>query len=419
MAVTAVPFSFWGQGVTTVLSYSNAAAVVEEHASRVLGAERRQERVPLGAALARVLAEPLVADRDQPPFARSTRDGFACRAVDLGGALQVVGLLRAGESWATPLVPGDALEIMTGAPVPAGADSVVMVEHVSRIADSIQLASERMIEAGDNIVPAGAEARAGAVVVPPSVRITAAQIAAAAMCGYAQVEVWARPRVAVLATGDELVSVDATPEPFQIRNSNTHSLAAQVTGAGGEPILMPPAPDDPSRLRVAIEAALEQSELLLLSGGVSMGKFDFVEQVLLDLGAEFLFTGAKIQPGKPVVFGRVRGRYFFGLPGNPVSTMVTFLLFVAPLLRALGGEAAGPRFVQTTLLKPVERKAGLTRFLPARLHTEITGSTAEPIPWQGSGDLAAIAQANCFVVAPGGADGVIEAGTMVAALLPE
>ena len=384
---------------------------------------RERERTLLPAALGRVLAEPLLADRDQPPFARSTRDGFACRAAETGSALRVLGLLRAGESWTTPLAHGEALEIMTGAPVPADADCVAMIEHVIRTADSIKLADGRTMRNGDNIVPSGAEARAGTVVVPAGTRIAAAQIAVAAMCGYAQMDVWKRPRVAVLATGDELVSVDATPQPFQIRNSNTHSLAAQITGAGGEAVCLPPAPDDLSALRTAIEDALTQSELLLLSGGVSMGKFDFVERVLLDLGAEFFFTGVRIQPGKPVVFGRVpvRGtlRYFFGLPGNPVSTMVTFLLFVAPLLRALGGEAAGPRFVQATLLASVDQKAGLTRFLPARLHAEITGSTAEPISWQGSGDLAAIARANCFVVVPGDADGAIPAGTIVSALLPE
>ena len=229
--------------------------------------------------------------------------------------------------------------------------------------------------------------------------------------------------MAVLATGDELVSVEQTPLPFQIRNSNTHSLSAQVLSAGGLPVPLPPAPDEPSALQESILTALGSGDLLLLSGGVSAGKFDFVEQVLLSLGAEFFFTGAKIQPGKPVVFGRVSvngaPRYFFGLPGNPVSTMVTFLLFVSPLLHALGGQQAAPRFVQARLVSTVERKRGLTRFLPSKMHSDVAGATVEPIAWQGSGDLAATACADCFVVVPGESSGLLKADEMVSVLLAE
>jgi molybdopterin molybdotransferase len=243
----------------------------------------------------------------------------------------------------------------------------------------------------------GAEARAGAVILPAGTRIFPAQVAAAAACGAAHLSVFARPRVAIVATGDELVEVDQKPLLQQIRNSNSYSLAAQVVAAGAEPVRLPIARDERGHLEDIIGTALE-SDLLLLSGGVSMGKYDLVEEVLLFLGAEFFFTGALIQPGKPVVFGKLGERYFFGLPGNPVSTMVTFLLFVEPLLGALCGDAGRPpRFARGDLASDVRVKTGLTRFLPARLRSD---STVEPVSWQGSGDLASTSRSNCFLVVP-------------------
>ena len=226
---------------------------------------------------------------------------------------------------------------MTGAPVPDGADCVVMVEHVQRDGDTVNLANGRSIASGENIVPRGAEANAGDVIVSRGTRISAAQVAAAAACGAGQLNVFARPRVAIVATGDELVEVDQQPLVHQIRNSNSYSLAAQILAAGAQPVRLPIARDERGDLEAIIRSAL-QSDLLLLSGGVSMGKYDLVEEVLLDLGAEFFFTGALIQPGKPVVFGRLEaGRspdLLLWIPGNPVSTMVTFSLFVEP---AAGG----------------------------------------------------------------------------------
>jgi molybdopterin molybdotransferase len=297
---------------------------------------------------------------------------------------------------------------MTGAPVPAGADCVVMIEHVQRDHDTLRLTQGRSILPGDNIVPMGAEAQAGDVILPVGTRIFAAQVAAAAACGAAQLRVFAPPRVAIVATGDELVEVDQEPQVHQIRNSNSYSLTAQVLAAGARPLRLAIARDERGHLEAIIRAAFE-ADLLLISGGVSMGKYDLVEEVLLSLGAEFFFTGALIQPGKPVVFGRLasdhRQIYFFGLPGNPVSTMVTFSLFVEPLLGALCGEASrGPRFAQARLASDVRVKTGLTRFLPAVLRT-VHGSepidvTVEPVAWQGSGDLASTSRSNCFLVVP-------------------
>ena len=389
---------------TMVLSYDEAAAVVRREAERIRAANAGLgvERVPLVAAFGRVLAEAVVADRDQPPFARSTRDGFACRAAELlHGELRVVGQLRAGEEWTRgPIGAGEAVEIMTGAAVPPGANCVVMVEHAEFAGGRIKLVSERGIEPGENIVPAGAEARAGDVVVPAGTRLGITGMGAAAACGGAVLPVFRRPRVAIVATGDELVEVTEQPGAHQIRNSNSYSLAAQVAAAGGEARILPIVRDESAATKPASRDA-EISELLLLTGGVSMGKFDLVEEALLAEGAEFFFTGARIQPGKPVVFGKLPKMYFLGLPGNPISTMVTFALFAAPLLHALGGERGwGPRFGMARLVEEVRVKPGLTRFLPARVESDLSGARVRRIAWQGSGDLAAAAQANRFLVVP-------------------
>ena len=403
-------------GAARVLGYEEAAAVVRKHAAEVQ--PRGVEEVSLLESAGRVLAEAVTADREYPPFARSTRDGFACRAGDLSrGAVRVLGQLRAGEVWSGGAVgAGEAVEIMTGAAVPAGADCVVMVEHVQAEDGQVSLAAGRTIAAGENIVPAGAEARAGDVLVPAGRRMGPAEIGAAASCGYARLKVFARPRVAILATGDELVGVGEKPQAQQIRNSNSYSLAAQVTAAGGTPVIFPVVRDEPEATERAIERAAA-CDLVLLTGGVSMGKFDFVEQALGTLGAEFFFTGARIQPGKPVVFGKLPGPYFFGLPGNPISTMVTFALFAATMVRALAGQSeAEPRFVSARLEADVRVKPGLTRFLPARMTGDVHGAQVRRIEWQGSGDLAAAARANGFVVVPETTDS-LKSGEAVAVLM--
>jgi molybdopterin molybdotransferase len=335
--------------------------------------------------------------------------------------LKVIGEVRAGTSLAgPPLAAREAAEIMTGAPVPAGADAVVMVEYTARHGENVEV--ERSVSAGENVVPTGSEARAGQLLLPRSTRMGFAEIAVAAGVGKAQVHIYRPPRVGILSTGDELVDVDAHPGAEQIRNSNSYSLAAQVEAAGAEPVRLPIAPDDAVVLRHLIEEGLAL-DLLLLTGGVSMGKYDLVEPVLTQFDAEFFFTGARIQPGRPVVFGRARpesagkATYFFGLPGNPVSTMVTFEIFVRPLLDALSGAAPGKlRFLQARLAAEVRTKTGLTRFLPGRLSGEFDRTEVELVRWQGSGDVAAMARANCFLVVPPDRER-LAAGEMVSVLL--
>jgi len=410
-----------------VVSFEVARQLVEQQAVGVCPGE--METADLLAGLGRVLAESILADRDFPPFDRATRDGYAVRAADLGevpARLEVVGEVKAGD-WPDPaqcsVGRGQAVGIMTGAPLPAGADAVAMVEHTSLLVADHSVEVRRSVSAGENFVPRGAEARAGQRLLDRGRRLDHAGIAIAAAVGKSQVQVFRRPRVAVLSTGDEVVEIDGTPGPAQIRNSNSYSLAAQVQNAGGEAVRLGIASDERGPLRSLIEEGLG-CDLLLLTGGVSMGKYDLVEQVLGELKAKFYFTGAEIQPGRPVVFGSCeadtpvglpavdavstrtgvsapREKYFFGLPGNPVSTMVTFELFARPMIEALAGMT--PRrlvFLRARLKSGIRTKTGLKRFLPAVLSGEFENAEVELARWQGSGDIAALAQANCYVVIP-------------------
>ena len=394
-----------------VLSFEDARHLVQRHATLVQPVGT--ETVDLLSAFARVLAEPIIADRDLPPFSRSTRDGYAVRSADMARVpvtLNVIGEIKAGEKAANlpaNVAGGQTVSIMTGAPVPEGADAVVMVEYSSANGKRIELS--RSAHAGENVVPRGAEARQGSVLVEPGRRLNEAAIGLAASVGKSRVSVYKRPRVAVLSTGDEIVDIESTPASTEIRNSNIYSLAVQIQQAGGDSVRLPIAPDEPKRLRDLIEQGLE-ADLLLMTGGVSMGRYDLVEQVLSDLKAEFFFTGAQIQPGRPVVFGRCGARaparetsaaYFFGLPGNPVSTMVTFELFGRPMLEALAGMLPRPlMFVQAKLKSETKVKPGLKRFLPAILSGEFENTQVELVQWQGSGDIAAVGRANCYIVIP-------------------
>ena len=394
------------KSVVGVVGFDEALKIVLGHAADL--ATPTTERVPLLACGDRVVAEAVSADRDQPPFDRSTRDGFALRAADFGaGTLKIAGQVRAGEQWqGGALEPGAAIGIMTGAPLPEGADAVVMVEHVERTDGVIRRLDERTIRTGENIVRCGSEARMGETVLAPGTVIEGAETALAAACGRSALTVFRRPTVAIVATGDELVEIDAKPELQQIRNSNSYGLASLVVRAGGEAVRLPIAPDRRPELEKIILSA-RRSELMLLSGGVSMGEYDLVEEVLEALGAEFFFTGVKMQPGKPVVFGRLPAadgfpaQFLFGLPGNPVSTQVTFHCFVEPLLRAMGGAVVqGPRFAQATLAEDAAGKPGLMQVLPARLTADRLQPEVRLVSWQGSGDLAANARANCYAVLP-------------------
>jgi molybdopterin molybdotransferase len=353
------------------------------------------EEVAMRDAAGRVLAEDVAADRDTPALARSVRDGYAVRAVDAPGELQVIGEARAGGRFGGFVGPGQAVEIMTGAPVPDGADAVAMVEYTRREGDRVRI--DRPAEPHQFINPRGCEAAAHEIVLRAGVRLDYSGVAALAAFGREQVKMFRKPRAAILATGDEIVEAGQTPEDFQIRNSNAWSLAAQVARAGGEPAVLPVARDNQGHTREMVERGLA-ADLLLLSGGVSAGKYDVVERVLAGLGAEFYFDRVLIQPGQPLVFGRARGKFFFGLPGNPASTMVTFELFARAALELLGGqEETALHLPYARLTREFRHRPGIERFLPARLSAD--GGEVTPVGWSGSGDIPAMTRANAYLVA--------------------
>lgn len=380
-----------------MLTYEQARRTVIEQVEKARSS-RATAKISLWDALGFVLAEEVKTDREYPPFHRSTRDGYAVRAAEIsaGATLRCIEEIKAGDTVTRPLASGTCVQIMTGAAVPDGADAVVMIEHTNREGDSIRF--ERAARPGQNIVPRGSEASRGDTILSAGMRLGYAELALAAQVGATQLRCASKPRVAILSTGDEVVSVDQQPGAFQIRNSNSTSLCAQVRLAGGEPVPLGNAADRIDDLRDKISRGLLE-EMLVLSGGVSMGKYDLVETVLKDLGAQFYFDAVAIRPGRPAVFGKCGNAYVFGLPGNPVSTMVTFELFVVPAIDLLSGAPARDLpFVEARLGAALNEKPGLTHILPARVEWRGTTPEVKALPWQGSGDIAALARANCYLV---------------------
>jgi molybdopterin molybdotransferase len=382
-----------------MMSYQEARQKVIEQLGEKKG-PRATEQVRVGDALGYVLAQEVKTDREYPPFNRATRDGYAVFAADAkaGARLKCTGEIKAGDRVTKELWAETCVEIMTGAAVPSGADAVVMIEHTKRDEDEVRF--ERDAVPGQNFVPRGSEARAGQTLLTPGMRLGYAELALAAQVGAAELKCAQKPRVAILSTGDEIVPVDSIPGRFQIRNSNSVSLAAQVRLAGGRPILLGNAMDREDDLSSKIRRGL-QEDLLVLSGGVSMGKYDLVEKVLREMETDFYFDAVAIRPGKPAVFGRCGEKFLFGLPGNPVSTMVTFELFVAPAVDLLtGAEARELPLVEARLGEALFEKPGVTHFLPARMAGQGAKREVVALKWQGSGDVAALGKANCFVVVP-------------------
>jgi molybdopterin molybdotransferase len=367
----------------------------------------RKARRPLASAsvsvweaLGMVLAQEIKTDREYPPFDRSTRDGYAVcsKEISPGAALKCAGEIKAGDTVREALAAGKCVQIMTGAAVPAGADAVVMIEYTRRDGDFVRF--ERGAQHGQNIVPRGSEAHAGQTILMPGTQLGFAELAMAAQVGVVQLQCVKRPRIAILSSGDEVVLIDQQPGEFQIRNSNSVSLAAQVRIAGGEPVVLGNAADRTEDLGEKIERGLKE-DALVLTGGVSMGKYDLVESVLKALGAQFFFDAVAIRPGKPAVFAICQGKPVFGLPGNPVSTMVTFELFVAPAIDLLSGSEARPLpLVEARLAEALNERPRLAHFLPARVEWRGAVPEVKSLKWQGSGDITALAKANCFLVVP-------------------
>ena len=399
-----------------MIPVNEAVSIVLEKTERLA-----PERVRLEESLGRVLAEDVFADTDLPPFDRAQMDGYAVRSADLNvvpASLKVVGEAAAGRGWPGALGPGEAVRIMTGAPLPVGADSVQQVEVTKEAEDGSAVVVEKATEPGQFFVKRASEIRAGQRVLARGEEINAARTAALASFGCAEVSVGRRPRVAVLATGTELVRVDEKPGQDQIRDSNTYSLAAYARLAGASVEALPFAGDEADLLARVISEAASRSDLLVLSGGVSMGRYDFTKAALHALGAEIFFERVALRPGKPTVFARLKheGRpvLVFGLPGNPVSVSVTFNLFARTALRAMQGAAQAPLAEEHAVLsRPAKGTPERTSYLPAALSTDWEGRlVAEPLKWGGSSDFVAFARAAALAIVPAGA-GRVEAGTTV------
>jgi molybdopterin molybdotransferase len=381
---------------------------VEEALARILAAipVLGSETVELTAALGRVLAEPVIAGRDLPPWDNSSMDGYAVRSGDTAPAaperpvrLRLLGEVPAGSVAERPVQAGEAYRILTGAPMPPGADTVVPQEEVGRDGDTVLLS--RRVEARTFVRPRGEDIRAGDPVLAAGTVLGPPALGVLAALGKALVRVHQRPRVAILSTGDELVDVDTTPGPGQIPNSNTYTLSAQVRESGGVPLNLGIARDSREELEERFRWGLA-ADMVVSSAGVSVGDRDFVREVMEKLGAEMDFWKVSMRPGKPLTFGRVGGRPFFGLPGNPVSSMVTFELFVRPALRRMAGDPRlfRPR-VTARMAEPLDNPGPRRGYLRVRLSGEGDAVVARPTGEQGSGILKSMLLADGLaVVAP-------------------
>lgn len=366
--------------------------------------------------LGRVLAEDIASDLDSPPFAKSTMDGYALRSADSGidVKLTLIEEVPAGRTPTKVVGPGQTTRVMTGAPIPDGADAVVPHELVDLDQDSICLRGT--IPARNFILPRGKEMRTGEVVLPKGTQVNPPAIGLLAAVGRTSVQAYPIPRVAVVSTGDEIVEAGRQPGPSQIRNSNGPMLQALGMSTGAATRYMGIAPDQPGPLANLLRNAFDAAEIVVISGGVSAGSFDFVPGVLKGLGVETHFHKINLKPGKPLLFGTLGSKLVFGLPGNPVSSFVGFELFVRPAVSKMAGYAEpGPNFVTIPLATDLKTDNNRVTFLPGRLEVAANGYQVRPGKWFGSADLRAMLTTNALIRVPAG-DLFLPAGTLVSTL---
>jgi molybdopterin molybdotransferase len=386
---------------------------VHEARERILSQFSRLEttQCPLEGAVGRVLAETVRAETDLPAFDNSSVDGFAVRAVDVAAApivLTVVGDIPAGKRPDFRLETGQAARIMTGAKLPAGADAVAMVEdtdfghQAAGTPAPLRVLVQKTVRPGENVRKRGTDLRAGQEILPKGQVLRPQDIGMLAMLGVAQVPVYRKPKVAIVSSGDELLSVDAPPEDGKIRDTNTYTLAALAAQTGCEVLRLGVAADRREAVQVMLDQAVEAgADVIISSAGVSVGAFDFVKEVVESAGS-LSFWKVNMRPGKPLAFGSYKGIPFFGLPGNPVSAFVGFLVFARPALRRLGGfETARQETVRVILAEAVESD-GRESYLRAVVTRENGTSTARLTGHQGSGNLFSLVQANALLIIPSG-----------------
>ena len=368
------------------------------------------ETVLTAEAGGRVLAEDVTARVDLPPFPSSAMDGYALRAEDTPGRLPVAFRIAAGVPAERPLAAGEAMAIATGGAVPEGADAVIQIERVAERDNSLDV--PELVQSGTNVRPVGGDVRAGEVVLPRGTRLGAAQVGALAAVGVPAVPVARRPRVAVLSTGTELRAPGETLGPGQIYESNGPMLAVAFEAAGAVVERIGPVADDEGKHRGALERGLE-ADVLVSSGGVSVGPHDLVRRILADLGVEEDFWGVAVRPGKPLAFGARGDTLVFGLPGNPVSSLVSVELFVRPALLALQGAVdPGPQYETAALGSSLRRNPARDQLARARTLAAAEGTTLEPLSGQESHMIARAAGADALVLVPAG-EGELAAGETV------
>ena len=395
-----------------MLEVTDALAIVLEHARPL----RPKVEALSPALLNRSIAVDARADRDSPPFAKSLRDGYAVRSANYGTDLLLIEEIAAGRIPTKAVGRGECSRIFTGAPMPDGADAVVMQEDTEIVGERVRI-TDAAVKAGQWVFPRGAEMRAGDMVIPAGTRLNAAAIGVLAGIGGSEVPVFPWPRVSIIATGDELVPVDAEPGPGQIRNSNGSMLAAQACVVGAVVHDRGIARDTERELKHAIGDALSQFDVVLLAGGVSAGKFDLVPGVLEQLGVTPLFHKVRMKPGKPLLFGTKDGTLVFGLPGNPVSAFVCFELFVRPALRNLAGDAEpSQRSMALPLAEAIAEANDRPTYRPAKLEPAEVGWSVRPLPWAGAPDLRSITRADSLIVLPAG-ESRLDAGMPVKVVL--
>jgi molybdopterin molybdotransferase len=377
------------------------------------------EQVKLEQALGRVLAEEVCANRDQPPYDISAMDGYALRSADLANVpatLQIIEDIKAGDMPTKVLAPGQCARIMTGAPLPQGADAVIRVEETEALAGN-RAQINQSVKPGNDIRRLGENMFNGEVVLTHGTEITPGVIGVLATVKRAQVQVSRRPRVAILSTGNELEGLDEPVDPNRIPDANSYALMAQVQALGIEPVLLGIARDDPDELVRYLKRGLEY-DVLLVSGGTSVGVHDYVRPTIEALGVQMLFWRVAMKPGHPVAFGKVGEKIIFGLPGNPVSSMVCFEQFVAPALRRMMGHArTHRRTIAARMTHNVKHQPGRTEFIRVLLAQEQGGYTATSTGVQGSGMLLSMARADGLAVLPADSNGLATGSPVTVQLL--
>lgn len=368
----------------------------------------QQEQIPLNELNHHVLMETISIKRNDPPFDRSLMDGFACKKNDLFKPLNIINMLHAGESFSGTIQSGEAIQIMTGAPVPLGGEIVFKIEDAEIIGDQVYYRGETVPY---NIAPEGSYIKAGTKLLHPGTLLKPQQIGICAFCGYSKVMVSRKPIIAIIATGNELVSPESKqPDAASIYNSSSYQVYHQILAAGGIPLDLGIAPDQPEVIEALLQIGLKKADIILFTGGVSMGEKDYVRDLFEAQASDIFFKHIALKPGKRTFFGTINDHYCFGLPGNPVSTLIVFELLVKPFINRFLGYQIDQNYPECQLLEDaIDQDIGRTSFIPVYYtHEKVT-----PLRYHGSGNLTAYKNANGFIEIPAG-ETTLKKGTSIA-----